>query len=148
MIAGVALAGCGSFESKPKLVIINVLDKEYYDDCHIADSKQAWSINVPFLEIDEYAQKNLDKESEIVLYCSNYKCSASGAAARRLAKMGFKKVYAFEGGMAEWKQLGYPTKGSCQMPYLTQVVPKPDEAEPLVISAQELHQKMQEHAKV
>lgn len=122
------------------LVVINVLDKEPYDDCHIKGS-----VNVPFTQLSAYAQ-NLDPETaEIVVYCSNYMCSTSGHACKQLMKMGFKHVWAYEGGTAEWYQMGLPVEGPCKNSYLTQkMTPPPHDGESTVavITAQELAKKL------
>lgn len=137
------LPGC--FNNKPEetlksgLFVVNVLDQKHYDDCHIAGS-----INVTLNDLDSFAN-TLDKEqSDVVFYCSNYMCSASGFAANKFIKLGFKQVAAYEGGTAEWYQKGLPTEGPAQEPYLKVVMNKPaheDEATPL-IEADELAQKM------
>ncbi len=53
------------------LYVINVLDKESYEDCRIAGS-----INVPFEQVETFA-KDLDRTAEMVVYCANYMCTAS-----------------------------------------------------------------------
>jgi rhodanese-related sulfurtransferase len=125
---------------KTGLVVINVLNEELYNDCHIKDS-----INVPFESIEAYAQQNIDKDAEIVLYCSNYMCAASGHACRKLQQGGFTHVYAYEGGMAEWYQRGLPVEGLSKRSYLNQEVNPPvhQEAEaPMIITIEELAKKM------
>ncbi len=112
----VLLPGCWEKpceEKKAGLVVINVLDKDLYEDCHIKGS-----INVPFEMIEEYAQQ-LDKNSEIVLYCSNYQCATSEFAAQKLRQQGFAKVSVYEGGTAEWYQLGLPVDGPHTQTYLS-----------------------------
>lgn len=108
------LPGCfGSFskeESGPK--IINVLDKQFYDDAHIPGS-----INISIMDVEKRA-KDWPKTTEIVVYCSNYKCTASGMIAKKLKKMGFDKVFAYEAGMAGWKQAGLPVDGPATEKYL------------------------------
>src|SRR5437773_1427644 len=74
------------------LVIINVLNTPLYEDCHIKGS-----INVPFESLESYISENIDKNAEIVLYCSNYMCAASGQACKLLKKCGFTNVWAYEG---------------------------------------------------
>lgn len=98
----------------PNMFVINVLDKEFHDKCHIQSS-----INVPLENIEKYAQKNINKNDVIVVYCGNYMCTASGESARSLQKLGFKQVYAYEGGTAEWAHY-YPDKvvGECTAGYL------------------------------
>lgn len=155
LLAGVLalLPGCWPFgkkkvqEQKPTLYVINVLDKESYDDCNITGS-----VNVPFNEVETFA-KDLDRNAEIVVYCANYMCSASGAAAQKLKEMGFEKVWAYEGGTAEWYQLGtkaqgmYPVSGSCKASYLTAANDKPEaeESHVSVITAEQLREKMIAH---
>jgi rhodanese-related sulfurtransferase len=136
--------------SKPAFVIVNVLDKEYYDDCHIKGS-----INVPFEKLESYALDHWDKHNtEIVLHCTNYKCTASGAAWQMLTKLGFAKVFAYEGGTAEAKQLGLAVEGPCKEVYL-QDYAKPastmehatsDEPSVAIISVDELKKKIEEFA--
>ncbi len=146
------LPACWSFDKKEakkeSLYVLNVLDKEDYNDCRIAGSK-----NVPFNDVKDFA-KNLDKNTEIVVYCANYMCSSSGSAAQQLKELGFQNVWAYEGGTAEWYQLGlkeggkYPVEGSCKAGYLSAPNDKPAHDENMtvpVISAQELHAKMVSH---
>jgi rhodanese-related sulfurtransferase len=132
------IAGCSCKKSKKAgLLVVNVLDKELYDDCHIKGS-----INVPFDEIENYA-KNLDKNTEVVLYCSNYRCTASGFAAKSLTKLGFKNVWAYEAGMAEWYQNKLPVEGACKESYLQIKVPEYKNEEIRVITTQELKNKIE-----
>ncbi len=132
-------------DANKSLYVINVLDKESYEDCRIAGS-----INVPFDQVETFA-KDLDKSSEVVVYCANYMCTASGAAAQKLKDMGFENVWAYEGGTAEWYQMNmksegnYPVEGTCKASYLAAANEKPAEADHAgvtIISAEDLHQKM------
>lgn len=121
------------------LFVLNVLDSEWHDDCHIKGS-----INVPFAQLEEFTD-NLDKEeADIVLYCSNYMCSSSGHGCRILAKKGFKSVSAYEGGTAEWYQRGLPVEGPAKKSYLTRQMSPPahDDESCVVISAEKLAEKM------
>ncbi len=108
------LPGCTWFggTKTPSLLVVNVLDKEIYNDCHIAGS-----IQVPFADFEKEA-KTWNPATKVVIYCSGYMCTASGHAARMLKKLGFEKVWAYEEGMAGWKQAGLPTEGPCVSPYL------------------------------
>ena len=110
----VFLPACDWFSGSKKqsLIVVNVLDKEMYDDCHIAGSVQ-----VPFADIEKTA-KQWNPTTKVVIYCSGYLCTASGHAARTLKKLGFEQVWAYEEGMAGWKQAGLPTEGPCTLPYL------------------------------
>lgn len=129
-------------KAEPSLAVVNVLDKELFDDC-----TPKGSINVPMEQVDAFAEKNWDKEkTNIVVFCANYKCTASGAVAKQLLQKGYKHVWAFEGGTAEWKHKGYPTAGPCKSGYLNDFEPFPGAEEPdvPVITAEELKQKMEQ----
>lgn len=131
--------GCGGQEKKTGLIVVNVLDKEYYDDCHIKGS-----IHVAYEEIEKFAQ-TVEKDAEIVFYCSNYMCTASGAAAKELVDQGFKNVWAYEAGMAEWYQSELPVEGPCQKSYLLKKVMQPELEERKdisIISTEDLARKM------
>jgi len=93
------------------LFVINVLDKKYYEDCHIKGS-----INVP-LNVLESVVKDWDKNREIVTYCANNKCPASSIAFQTLKNLGFKNVSVYEGGIKEWLEKGYLTEGPCLVQY-------------------------------
>jgi rhodanese-related sulfurtransferase len=141
----VVLSGCwASKTDAPQFVIVNDLEKEFYDDCHIPGS-----IHLPFGSVKAYAEKNWDKENtEIIIHCSNYQCSASGIEAKELIEAGFKKVYAYEGGTAEWYQAGYPVEGACLQKYLT-FESEPDEDESYdfpVITIDQLKKKVDENS--
>ncbi|UNE35735.1 rhodanese-like domain-containing protein [Vermiphilus pyriformis] len=144
----IAIAGCKSsrYSCEPDLYVLNVLSKSLYDECHIKGSR-----HVSFDKLEEFA-KSLDKNAEIVIYCSDYMCSASGLGCKKLIDMGFTKVYAYEGGMAEWYQNGFPVEGSCTKSkphsnsYLVKTNPKPlldEKTSYPTISAQELRDKIE-----
>lgn len=126
---------------KAKLLVVNVLDKPFFDDCHIKGS-----INVPFMQVEE-SISSWDKDTEIVFYCSNYKCTASGFAAQMLGSMGFEHVYVYDAGIADWYQKGLPVEGKCEQAYLKVKQKQPAEREQGVtfIDTQQLHDKMKEY---
>lgn len=144
-VFGIALSlllggcGCAKKHDAHHVIVINVLDPELYADCHIKGS-----INVPFETVEQFAQQ-LDKDTPVVAYCSNYKCTASSLTARLFKQLGFKHVWAYEAGMAGWYQQGLPVEGPCKQAYLT-MTNKPLESDGasdvLVITTTDLHQKM------
>jgi rhodanese-related sulfurtransferase len=127
---------CGTKSSSvaeaKKFLVINVLDKELYDDARIPGS-----ISIPYEHFEQVIaqmlQKNeIDTKTQMVTYCTNYACTGSGEAARMLKKLGFTSVQAYEAGMAEWYALSqknplYVVEGSATQPYLKKVVQKPAE---------------------
>ncbi|MGB8468040.1 MAG: rhodanese-like domain-containing protein [Candidatus Babeliales bacterium] len=151
LVACVVLPGCdwlgksssqsGSAAAQPtneRLLLVNVLDKAAYDDAHIKGS-----IQVPFEELEHWATTIENKTVPVVVYCANYMCSASSDAVKTLQAAGFKNVSAFEGGIAEWKHLGFPVEGPATLPFLDDYQ-KPEGYAPAadikVINAQELKQ--------
>lgn len=128
-----------------KLLLVNVLDKDEFDDAHIIGGKGVLAINVPFAETDK-ALGLLPKNTAIVTYCSNYFCSACHTVAEQMVKAGFTNVKVFSGGMAEWYRLAqedatkYRFEGPAQRPYLKMRVNQPAKqaGEVIIISAQEL----------
>jgi rhodanese-related sulfurtransferase len=130
------LAGCwGSSTDSSKVVVINVLDPDYHQDCHITGS-----INIPFEHIEE-RMKTLNKKDHYVLYCSNYACTAAPFAAQMLKASGFEDVGIFPGGIVQWYQKGYPCTGEAQKDYLkeeNEPLSDEDHAEVKIISGDEL----------
>jgi rhodanese-related sulfurtransferase len=57
------------------------------------------------------ALKALDRDDEIVVYCSNEACPASIAAYYFLVDHGYKNVRRYAGGLVDWDNAGYPLEG-------------------------------------
>lgn len=86
-------------------VILNVLAAQAYRKIHIKNSR-----SIPFDKVEEGDLGNVDKNRKIVTYCASYTCSASRKAAAILKERGYN-VMAYEGGIKEWAESGYPTEG-------------------------------------
>jgi rhodanese-related sulfurtransferase len=86
--------------SDPDLYLINVLDEEEFNDAHIKGS-----IHVPFEKIENFLSKIKNKETKLIFYCANYLCTSSDESAIIANKKGFKNIFVYKGGMAEWYQL-------------------------------------------
>jgi len=99
-------------EFSANFTVVNVLEEEYYKDCHIKGS-----INAPLSQFQAIAQ-GWDKTRLIIVYCASSGCSASKKGYDALKKMGFQRVKAYEGGMREWKDKEFNTSGECAMDYL------------------------------
>lgn len=109
------LVGCNFFSSNkknPQLIIINVLDKKEFDDCHIEGS-----INIPF---DEFENKlaSFNKNDHYILYCADFACMSSAYCAKLLRDAHCNHVWEYSGGIVEWYQKGYPTVGPAKEEYL------------------------------
>lgn len=134
------LAGCfGTSDSSNshEVVVVNVMDEKYYQDCHIKGS-----IHIPFDKFEDRI-KSMNKNNEYVLYCSNYACTTSDFCVKIMKKAGFKNVFKYPGGIVEWYAKGYPVTGPCKMDYLKEENDKFDDEEAdYVISAEDLKSKM------
>jgi rhodanese-related sulfurtransferase len=141
LIFGIFLfSGCWKKVADPELMVINVLDKEYFDDCHIKGS-----IHIPFEEITKKLN-SLDKTKQYVFYCSDYACSSSTYIAKMFLDAGFKNVWDYVDGMSGWFQAHLPCEGACKKSYLeSESMRFEDESEDLpVITTEELYNKMKE----
>lgn len=98
--------------------LINVLDYEAFDDCHIKGSS-----NISHNELASYV-KDWDHTSPIIVYCASSICPLSKQAYQTLVEMGFTDVTAYEGGMKEWHDLEFPSEGPCVLDYLAKAEPQ------------------------
>ena len=132
--------GCWWSAREPQLIVVNVMDKDYFDDCHITGS-----VNIFF---DDVAGKikTLDKKNHYVFYCSNRACSSSEMNAKMLLDAGFTNVWDYAEAMSGWYQAGLPCEGAAQKSYLRdEDIDFGDEASDVpVITTQELYKKMKE----
>jgi adenylyltransferase/sulfurtransferase len=85
----------------PEMLLVNVVDPEYYNLGHIANS-----LKIPW---DALAGRlaEVDASRHVVLYCRRGVRSES--AYTTLADNGYSLVWAMEGGIERWIAAGYPT---------------------------------------
>lgn len=83
--------------------LVDVLNEEDYNQEHIKGA-----INIPLERIGTEAKDKFNKDDQIVVYCSNFDCSASPAAAKKLDGLGFKNVFDYQGGKKDWKDAVLP----------------------------------------
>lgn len=103
------------------LYVINVLEKEDYEDCHIKNS-----ISVTMDDLNEFL-RNINRNAILVFYCANYFCTSSDEAALRAKENNFSDVYVYRGGMSEWYQKSkedksYEYEGPALKTYLNFVI--------------------------
>lgn len=82
------------------LEFIDVRSPKEFKEEHIAGAS-----NVPFSEL---AKRSLPRTATLVIYCGEGSCPLSMDAAKLLVSLGYTNVRLLEGGLAVWKQLGYP----------------------------------------
>lgn len=83
-------------------VVIDGRSPESFKRGHVKGAVSLWHRN-----IDKKGTAGLDKKKLYVTYCTGVGCNASTKAAYKLSKLGFK-VKEMAGGLAWWKQEGYP----------------------------------------
>lgn len=125
-----------------KFLVINVLSREAYDDCHISGS-----VNVPRDQLEQYLRPFDREATDIVVYCTQVNCALSKQAWYIAHDMGFKQVKAYEGGIREWFQKGYPVRGVCKLDSLRAPLEAPVKEDRAVatITAEDLKVKMHAH---
>jgi rhodanese-related sulfurtransferase len=87
-------------DSKEKVRLVFVLEKELFDLKHIPGSEQR----------DDF--DGLERDEEIIVYCTGGPCTASKVAYERLEAKGFSNIKRYAGGLMEWEDLGYPMESS------------------------------------
>ena len=90
-------------ERKEDFRLVMALAEWAYQAKHIPGS-------IHFATLRE-ALQSLNKEDEIVVYCSDENCIASTALGQLLERNGYSHVLHFAGGLADWEQAGYPLEG-------------------------------------
>ncbi len=85
------------------LKLVFVLGEWAYQAMHIPGS-----IHV---DTPEKAAELLDKEDQIVVYCTNVACRASRYAYDLFVQHGYKNVRRYAGGLEDWEEAGYPLVG-------------------------------------
>ena len=91
------------------LKLVFVLGEWQYRAMHIPGS-----LNLPCspsLYRSEDALQGLDRDDEIVIYCSNESCHASISMYYLLVQRGYKNVSRYAGGLLDWCDAGYPLDG-------------------------------------
>ena len=95
-------------ERGDELVLVDALAPMSYARSHLPGA-----INLPADWVEERAPMRIpDLETEIVVYCSDVDCDASGIVARRLLELGYRNVRHYPGGKSDWVEGGLPLEGS------------------------------------
>lgn len=88
------------------LTLVEALSSEHFRHAHLPGA-----VNVPPDRVDELASALLpDKQREVVVYCANAACHASGDVARRLTALGYTSVGHYAGGKADWVAARLPVE--------------------------------------
>ena len=96
-------------DSWENLKLVFTLGEWQYRNMHIPGS-----LNLPcspnlFASAD--ALQELDRDDEIVVYCSNEACFSGISVYHLLEKRGYKNVSRYAGGLLDWGSADYPLEG-------------------------------------
>jgi rhodanese-related sulfurtransferase len=86
--------------------LVEVLPREEYEDMHLPGAVHLW-----LRDLDREASTRLDQHRPVVVYCWDWMCGMSPRAAARLEQLGFRQVYDYVPGKADWLAAGWPAEG-------------------------------------
>ena len=87
-------------EMKEDVILLDARPQKEYDVSHIDGAKR-----IGFKKLDESVLEGIDKDEQIVIYCSiGYRSEKVG---EKLKKMGYKNVYNLYGSIFEWINQGH-----------------------------------------
>ena len=69
----------------------------------------------PSLYSSDADLRGLDRDDEIVVYCSSEDCYASVSVYHLLTQRGYANVSRYAGGLVEWYSAGYPMDGEMKL---------------------------------
>ncbi|MER6977835.1 CBS domain-containing protein [Streptomyces carpinensis] len=86
--------------------LVEVLPRERYEQVHLPGALQ-----MGLRDLDRQARERLDTARPVIVYCADELCDLSARAAARLQQLGFRQVYDYVPGKADWLAAGLPREG-------------------------------------
>jgi rhodanese-related sulfurtransferase len=86
----------------PRLVVLEVLPRKYYDHGHLPGARQTTNDHIAAQAADLIP----DKTAPVIVYCAGPTCANSHAAGVTLTELGYADVRVFVGGKAAWTEAG------------------------------------------
>ena len=83
--------------------LVMTLNRWAYDAKHIPGS-------LHFEDLEEL-YSTLDKDDEVIVYCTNVDCKSSVGVYWDLLERGYTNVRRYAGGLMEWEEAGLPLEG-------------------------------------
>jgi rhodanese-related sulfurtransferase len=90
-------------DSGDPVKLVMALNRWAFDAKHIPGSLH--------FDNPEEVYSSLDKDDEVVVYCSTVDCLSSVALYRDLVAHGYKNVRRYAGGLIDWEDAGLPLEG-------------------------------------
>ncbi|MFQ5501761.1 MAG: rhodanese-like domain-containing protein [Phycisphaerae bacterium] len=87
-------------DADDNLMVIHALDADHYSEGHIPGA-----VNIDYEKMTpDMLPEN--KDQPLVFYCVSRWCPVSKSAAGKAASWGYKNVWAYTGGIKDWKKAG------------------------------------------
>ena len=83
-------------------LIVHAMSRIEYEVQHIPGS-----VNIPYTDVKLPGKLPANKTAPIVFYCAAPECYFSRLAAVQAAEIGYKNIFWFQGGIAEWRKMQY-----------------------------------------
>ena len=90
-------------------VLLDTLTDDHFEKVHIPGAKNACVFEVVFLNNVERIIP--ERKKEIIVYGSSDRSMDAVTAAEKLVRAGYANVDALAGGLARWREEGYPLEG-------------------------------------
>jgi rhodanese-related sulfurtransferase len=87
-------------------------------DIKLVMSLQRWAfeaLHIPgslHFDTPEQLLSVLDRDDEVIVYCSDPACVGSRFAYKKLVENGFTNVRRYAGGLSDWQAAGFPLEGT------------------------------------
>ena len=86
--------------------LVEVLPSKPYEQVHLPGA-----VHIGLRDLDREASERLDADRPVIVYCADELCDMSPRAAVRLEQLGFRQVYDYVPGKADWLAAGLPREG-------------------------------------
>ena len=90
-------------DRKEPIKLIMALNRWAFDAKHIPGSLH--------FDTPEDLYSTVDKDDEVIVYCSNVDCLSSVAVYHALVDRGYNNVRRYAGGLMDWEEAGLPLEG-------------------------------------
>ena len=99
-------------ESGADFVLVDALSPMSYATSHLPGA-----INLPPESVDGRAQRRIpDRNTEVIVYCSDVTCNSSLHVANRLIELGYENISHYAEGKNDWVEAGLPLEGGRAAP--------------------------------
>ena len=92
--------------AESEVILVDVLPGEYFAEQHLPGACNACVYEVSFL--DRIRDITTDPDRPIIVYGSSSRSLASEQAVAKLAEAGYRNLFNFAGGLADWEDAGLP----------------------------------------